>query len=102
MQTISLQRYLFLASCLTFLLNLFDISECECTAASDIQVGTTLIEISVICTSLLAFHMGYFGALEAWRRVGAMEGDQCDGVHLSSPVIVLTHDCSASVDTYVN
>ena len=93
---------MFLAGCLSFLLNLFGISEGECNAASDIQVGTTLIEISVICTSLLAFHMGYFGALEACRGVGATEGDQCDGVHLSSPVIVLTHDCSSCVDTYVN
>ena len=99
MQTISLHWYLFLAGCLSFLLNLFGISECECTAASDIQVGTTLIEISVICTSLVAFPAGYFGALEACRRVGAMNGDQFDGVHLSSPVIVFTHDCRASVGT---
>lgn len=75
LQTISLRLYLFLAGCLSFLLNLFGISEGECNAASDIQVGTTLIEISVICTSLLAFNIGYLGALEACRRVGAMEGD---------------------------
>ena len=102
MQTISLQRYLFLAGCLSFLLNLFGISECECTATSDIQVGTTLIEISVTCTSLLEFHVGYFGVLETCGRVGAMKGDQFDGVHLSSLVIVFTHDCRASVDTYLN
>ena len=102
MQTISLHWYLFLAGCLSFLLNLFGISECECTAASDTQVGTTLIEISVICTNLVAFHISYFGAPEACRRVGLMKGDQFDGVHLSSPVIVLTHDCRASVDTCVN